>query len=124
MSFSPSNVKVHFAGYDNDERAIFRACASSFAGYLVGSTLNAKIMQVVHDRDGEPRLMRRCVVSTLFGELSDAAVFNLCMFSFVLPWEVIAGTVITYGFAKVLYEVVMYPVTQGIIKKVKALPEI
>lgn len=44
MSFSPSNVKVHFAGYDNDERAIFRACASSFAGYLVGSTLNAKIM--------------------------------------------------------------------------------
>lgn len=34
------------------------------------------------------------------------------------------GTVITYGLAKVLYEVVMYPVTQGIIKKVKALPEI
>lgn len=22
MSFNPSNVKVHFAGYDNDERAI------------------------------------------------------------------------------------------------------
>lgn len=121
MSFSPSNVKVHFAGYDNDERAIFRACASSFAGYLVGSTLNAKIMQVMHDRDGEPHLM---VVSTLFGELSDAAVFNLCMFSFVLPWEVIAGTVITYGLAKILYEVVMYPVIQGIIKKMKALPEI
>ena len=101
----------------------FRACASSFAGYLVGSTLNAKIMQVMHDRDGEPHLMRRCVVSTLFGELSDAAVFNLCMFSFVLPWEVIAGTVVTYGLAKVLYEVVMYPITQCVIKKVKSLPE-
>ena len=45
------------------------------------------------------------------------------MFSFVLPWEVIAGTVITYGLAKVLYEVVMYPITQCVIKKVKSLPE-
>lgn len=101
----------------------FRACVSSFAGYLVGSTLNARVMQAMHDRDGEVRLMRRCIVSTLFGEMADAAVFNLCMFSFVLPWEVIAGTVVSYGLAKVLYETVMYPVTQLVIKKVKALPK-
>lgn len=100
-----------------------RACVSSFAGYLIGSTLNAKIMQLMHNRDGEAHLMRRCVVSTFFGELSDAAVFNVCMFSFVLPWEVIAGTIITYGLAKVAYEIVVYPVTQFVIKKVKALPD-
>lgn len=101
----------------------FRACASSFAGYLVGSTLNAKVMQWMHDRDGEQHLMRRCVASTLFGELADAAVFNVCMFSFVLPWQVIAGTVVTYGLAKVLYEIVMYPVTQRVIKAVRKMPE-
>ena len=101
----------------------FRACISSFAGYLIGSTLNAKIMQIMHDRDGEPHLMRRCVLSTFAGELTDAAVFNICMFSFVLPWYVIAGTIITYGLAKVAYEVIVYPVTQFVIKKVKALPE-
>ena len=101
----------------------FRACLSSFAGYLIGSTLNAKIMQIMHDRDGEPHLMRRCVLSTCAGELADAAVFNICMFSFVLPWYVIAGTIITYGLAKVAYEVIVYPVTQFVIKKVKALPE-
>ena len=101
----------------------FRACISSFAGYLIGSTLNAKIMQIMHDRDGEPHLMRRCLLSSFAGELADAAVFNICMFSFVLPWYVIAGTIITYGLAKVAYEVIVYPVTQFVIKKVKALPE-
>ena len=100
-----------------------RACLSSFAGYLVGSTLNAKIMQIMHDHDGEKHLMRRCVTSTFVGALSDAAVFNILMFSFVLPWETIAFTIISYGLAKVAYEIVVYPLTQYVIKKVKALPD-
>lgn len=98
-----------------------RALAASFGGYLVGSTLNAKIMQVMHDRHGEEHLMARCVVSTFFGELSDAAVFNFGLFLGVLPVEVILTTIVSFGLAKVLYEVVMYPVTRIVIKKVKAL---
>lgn len=98
-----------------------RALAASFGGYLVGSTLNAKIMQVMHDRHGEKHLMARCVVSTFFGELSDAAVFNFGLFLGVLPVEVILATIVSFGLAKVLYEVAMYPVTRTVIKKVKAL---
>lgn len=98
-----------------------RATFASFAGYLVGSTLNAKIMEVMHRRDGEKHLMARCVISTFVGELTDAAVFNFLLFSFVLPWETIVGTVITYGLAKVLYEVVVYPVTRLVIKKCKEI---
>lgn len=98
-----------------------RALAASFGGYLVGSTLNAKVMQVMHDRDGEEHLMARCVVSTLFGELADAAVFNFGLFLGVLPVEVIVGTVLSFGLAKVLYETVMFPLTKVVIGKVKGL---
>lgn len=98
-----------------------RALVASFAGYLVGSTLNAGIMQKMHDRDGEEHLMSRCVVSTLFGELADAAVFNFGMFLGVLPVSTIAGTVLSFGMAKVAYEAAMYPITKQVIKRVKAL---
>lgn len=98
-----------------------RALVASFAGYLVGSTLNAGIMQKMHDRDGESHLMSRCVVSTLFGELADAAVFNFGMFLGVLPVATIAGTVLSFGMAKVAYEAAMYPITRQVIKRVKAL---
>lgn len=98
-----------------------RALAASFGGYLVGSTLNAKVMQVMHDRDGEEHLMSRCVLSTLFGELADAAVFNFGLFFGVLPVEVIVGTVLSFGMAKVLYEVVMFPLTKVVIGRVKRL---
>lgn len=98
-----------------------RALVASFAGYLVGSTLNAGIMQKMHDRDGERHLMSRCVVSTLFGELADAAVFNFGMFLGVLPVATIAGTVLSFGMAKVAYEAAMYPITKQVIKRVKAL---
>ena len=100
-----------------------RALAASFGGYLIGSTLNAWVMQRMHDRDGEGRLMRRCVLSTLLGELSDAAVFNFGMFFGVLPVATIAATVASFGLAKVAYETVMYPITQKVIKAVRKLDE-
>lgn len=100
-----------------------RALAASFGGYLVGSTLNAWIMQKMHERDGEGHLMSRCVVSTLFGELSDAAIFNFGMFLGVLPVSTIAATVVSFGLAKVAYETVMYPITQKVIKTVRKLDE-
>lgn len=98
-----------------------RALAASFGGYLVGSTLNAKIMQLMHDRHGENHLMARCVVSTFAGELSDAAVFNFGLFLGVMPVQVIIATVVSFGLAKVAYEVVMYPLTKMVIGRVKRL---
>ena len=98
-----------------------RALVASFAGYLVGSTLNAAIMQRMHDAHGERHLMARCVTSTLFGELSDAAVFNFGMLLGVLPVTTILGTVVSFGLAKVAYEAAMYPITKQVINRVKSL---
>ena len=98
-----------------------RALAASFGGYLVGSTLNAKIMQVMHDHHGENHLMARCVTSTLFGELSDAAVFNFGLFLGDLPVQAILATIISFGLAKVAYEIVMYPATKRVITRAKAM---
>lgn len=62
-------------------------------------------------------------MSALFGEMVNVTAFNLCTFSFALPWKVITGTVVSYSLTWVLYETAMYPVTQLIIKRVKALPQ-
>ena len=69
------------------------------------------------------RLMRPCIRRDLFEEMANVAAFNLCMFSFALPWKVITGTVVSYSLKWVLYETVMYPVTQSITKRAKALPQ-
>lgn len=98
-----------------------RATASSFSGYLVGSTLNAFVMQKMHDDDGEEHLMARCVASTFVGEVSDAFVFNMMMWLGILPIGVIMTTVITYGLGKVLYEAAVYPVTKLVIGWAKSL---
>lgn len=100
-----------------------RATCASFAGYLIGSTLNAWIMQKMHDRHGEKHLMARCVTSTLFGELADAAVFNIGFFLGVLPVTTIMTTIVTCGLAKVVYEIVAYPITRKVIHAVRNLPE-
>ena len=100
-----------------------RATCASFAGYLCGSTLNAWIMQKMHEKHGEKHLMARCVTSTLAGEVTDAAVFNFGMWLGLLPVEMILTTIITYGLGKVLYEVIMYPITRLIIGYVKKMPD-
>lgn len=45
----------------------FRLLVASFAAYLVGSLVNAKLM-VILKRWDEEKLFFRCIVSTLFGE--------------------------------------------------------
>lgn len=117
---------IYFTGQEAFETVFSttpRALAASFGGYLVGSTLNAWIMQKMHDRDGEAHLMARCIISTFFGELSDACVFNFGLFLGVLPVTAIVGTIVTFGLAKVAYETVMYPITKRVIAWVKKLED-
>lgn len=45
------------------------------------------------------------------------------MFLGALPVSMILATVLSFGLAKVAYEVVMYPVTRRVIGWAKALPE-
>lgn len=101
-----------------------RMLIASLAAYLVGSTLNAKIMVSMRDASkgkGGLSLFLRCMISTLFGELCDSAIFITIAFVGSMPIKQILIMVATQAVFKTLYEIVVFPATNIIIKKVRGV---
>lgn len=91
---------------------------ASVIAYLIGSFVNAKIMDVLRNHKS---LMLRCVLSTLFGETIDAAIFILIMFIGIMDFKIVCTMIITQAIAKTLYEIIVYPVTKKVIKTIKSI---
>lgn len=93
---------------------------ASILAYLVGSFVNAKIMDVLRNHKS---LMLRCVLSTLLGESIDAAIFISIMFIGVIDFEIVCMMIAVQAIAKTLYEIVVYPITKNVIKAIKIIGE-
>ena len=100
----------------------FRLLVASFAAYLVGSIVNAKLMVYLKKWD-EDKLFFRCIVSTLFGEGMDALIFITIGFLGTMPIEALILMIVMQALFKTVYEIIVYPVTRVVIARVKALPE-
>ena len=101
-----------------------RMLIASLVAYLVGSTLNAKIMVSMRNAakgKGGFALFARCIVSTFFGEASDSLIFITIAFVGTMPYSQILVMVATQAAFKTLYEMVVFPATNIIIKKVRAI---
>lgn len=97
-----------------------RMLLASFAAYIVGSLINAKVMVLMKKRN-ENKLMLRCVASTAVGETVDALLFITIAFYGTMPTATLATMVISQAAFKTIYEVISYPVTRLVINKVKSL---
>ena len=62
----------------------------------------------------------RAMASSLAGELTDSAVFMPIAFAGVLPAKMILGLTLTQVTAKILYELIILPVTTIVVRKLKA----
>lgn len=100
----------------------FRLLVASFAAYLVGSLVNAKMMVVLKKWD-EDKLFLRCILSTLFGEGLDAVIFITIGFLGTMPMEALVLMIVAQALFKTVYEIIVYPITRHVIDSVKALPE-
>lgn len=101
-----------------------RMLIASLVAYLVGSTLNAKIMVSLRDASkgaGGIALFSRCILSTLVGELCDSLIFITIAFVGSMPYSQILIMVVTQALFKTLYEMVVFPATNVIIKKVRSI---
>jgi uncharacterized integral membrane protein (TIGR00697 family) len=98
----------------------FKALIASLLAYLVGSFVNAKIMDSLRNHNS---LMLRCVLSTLFGEAIDATIFISIMFIGVMGFEVVCTMIMTQAIVKTLYEVIVYPITRTVINWIKSLDD-
>lgn len=91
---------------------------ASVLAYLVGSFVNAKIMDTLRNHKS---LMLRCVLSTLFGETIDAMIFISIMFIGIMDFKIVCSMIITQAVFKTLYEVVVYPVTRKVINTIRMI---
>lgn len=99
-----------------------RILIASFISYLVGSYVNAYLMKVLKSRYNE-YLFARCSVSTLFGEGLDAILFISIAFAGTMPTNLLITMIICQGAFKILYEIIIYPVTRYVIHYMRDLED-
>lgn len=109
---------IDYSNYNTVLGSTFKPLVASVLAYLVGSFVNAKIMDVMRKHKS---LMLRCVLSTLFGETIDAMIFISIVFIGVMDLKIICSMIITQAIFKTLYEIIMYPITKKVIRKIKSI---
>ena len=96
-----------------------RILAASFLAYLVGSLVNAKVMEVMKILTNERYLWSRTIGSTLVGEGIDSFIFMAVAFAGTIPAQNWLKSAFTIWFLKTLYETLVTPLTYIVVNRVK-----
>jgi len=110
--------------WDGDEafRAIFgaapRATIASLLAFLAGSTLNAWVLSRMKVLQKGKNFWLRAIVSSLVGECADSLIFIPIMF-WAMGLKAVLTMMVCQVSAKVLYEIVILPVTKMVVTRVK-----
>lgn len=99
-----------------------RLLIASFAAYLVGSLINAKLMVYLKAKN-EDKLFFRCIASTFAGEGMDAIIFITIGFLGTMPVVALLVMIVAQALFKTAYEIVVYPLTRKVMGDVKALSD-
>lgn len=99
-----------------------RLLVASFAAYLIGSLINAKLMVYLKGKY-ENKLFFRCISSTFAGEGMDALIFITIGFLGTMPLFALLTMIVAQALFKTAYEVVVYPLTRHVIHNVKDLKD-
>ena len=97
-----------------------RLLVASFAAYLIGSLINAKLMVYLKGKY-ENKLFFRCISSTFAGEGMDALIFITIGFLGTMHVSALLTMIVAQALFKTAYEVVVYPLTRHVIHNVKDL---
>lgn len=100
-----------------------RVTIASLLAFLAGSTLNAWVMSRMKVASKGKRFSLRAIVSSLVGETIDSLIFFPIAFGVIGLAEMVKLMVIQV-ILKTSYEVVILPITQWVVKKVKAYEQI
>ena len=99
-----------------------RILIASLISYLVGSYVNAYFMKILKEKYTD-YLFARCSISTLFGEGLDAIIFITIAFAGLMPNEDLITMIICQGAFKIIYEIIVYPITRTVINWIKSLDD-
>ena len=111
----PSNFWSNQAAFASILSTTLRISLASLTAYLVGSLVNAKIMDQLKQSYPDS-LFFRAITSTIFGQLLDNLLFAFLAFWGVLPLSALILMVIGGTLFETIYEIVLYPLTRLLIR--------
>lgn len=88
-----------------------RILIASLAAYLIGGTLNVKIMAKMKNK-GSSSLFSRAIVSTMVGQLADNLIFASIAFLGVMEVLGLIYMAFSMTLLETLYEIVFFPLTR------------
>ena len=97
-----------------------RVVAASMLAFLAGSTLNALVLSKMKVASEGRRFGLRAIVSSLAGECLDSLIFMPIAF-WGTPFKTLLAMMAAQVSFKVLYEIVILPVTTRVVRRVKAV---
>ncbi len=97
----------------------FRLFIASMLAYLFGSWVNAMVLSKMKVRTKGEGFGIRAIVSTLFGETVDSAIFIPIGFLGKMPLKDMLIMMAIQIIFKTTYEIIILPVTTLVVKKVK-----
>lgn len=101
-----------------------RIAIASLLAYLVGSFINAYVMSRVKIVSKGRNFSFRAILSTLFGEGADSAIFISVAFVGIIPLSQLPMMILTQAVIKTLFEIVLLPVTIWVVNRIKRIDNI
>lgn len=101
-----------------------RIACSSLAAFVVGSMINAWVMERMHEAHGEKHFGLRAIVSTLAGESADSVIFFPMAFGGTMPASALLQLMITQIVLKTLYEIIVLPITIRVVRYFKKMESV
>lgn len=96
-----------------------RVAFASLLAFLAGSTLNAFVMSKMKVADQGRRFGVRAILSSVAGELLDSLIFMPIAF-FGSPVKMLATMMVFQVSFKLVYEIVILPLTSYVVRRLKA----
>ncbi|MDR1861288.1 MAG: queuosine precursor transporter [Bacteroidales bacterium] len=99
-----------------------RLVIASLIAWLAGSFVNARIMNRFKQQQ-RGQFPLRAVVSTVAGEFIDSLLFISAAFVGSIPLRAVAAMIVTQASLKILYEIIILPVTVIVVGRLKKIKE-
>lgn len=96
----------------------FRSLVASMTAFLVGSLLNAWVLQRMRVLQHGRHFSLRAIVSSIVGEGVDSCIYVPIMFA-PLGWKAVAHIILGEVVVKVGYEVLLLPVTTRVVQRIQ-----
>ena len=96
-----------------------RTTAASLLAFLCGSTVNAWVMSRMKVRSEGRAFGLRAILSSIAGELADSVIFFPIVFWNIMPLPAVLKIAVMQVVAKVLYEIIVLPLTSWLVRRLK-----